>query len=291
MSNAYVVLNPAADRGGAGQRQREIRELLSSLGMNPTVTRTLKPGHGAELAAQASQEGAPLVIAAGGDGTIHEVAQGIVGTETALGILPLGSGNDYIRVLGIPKDLVGAGKVLARGRTRQVDIGLAGDRYYLNSLGMGIDGQIARDYKEIRWLKGEPGYYMAALWEIARFRPFHVHARADGWSHRGPMLAVSVMNGPYAGGGFFLAPGAVVDDGRLDVSFTGNYPRVMRPFILPKTRDGSYLKLSRMRSERARRITIEANRAVPVHLDGELLPYPVRALSIQVVPAGLTVVA
>lgn len=259
--------------------------------MEPTVVRTLKPGHAGELAAQAAQGGAATVVAAGGDGTIHEVAQGIVGTETALGILPLGSGNDYIRVLGIPKDLVGAGRVIARGRTRQVDIGLAGDHYYLNSLGMGIDGQIARDYKETRWLKGEMGYYIAALWELARFRPFRVNARADGWNHRGPMLAVSVMNGPYAGGGFCLAPGAAVDDGKLDVSFMGNYSRFLRPWILPKTRDGSYLKLSRMRTERARRITIETNRPVPVHMDGELLTHRVRELSIQVVPAGLTVLA
>ncbi|MFO8034581.1 MAG: diacylglycerol kinase family lipid kinase [Candidatus Bipolaricaulota bacterium] len=291
MSKAHVILNPAADRGHAGHRGRELREILKALGFTTTVERTLKPGHGAELARRAVQDGAPLVVAAGGDGTVNEVAQGVVGSDTALGVLPLGSGNDYIRILGIPKDLVGAAKVLARGRCCQVDVGLTGERYYLNSLGMGIDGQIARDYTENRWLKGEPGYYLAALLEIARFRAFRVEVTADTWTHSGRQLAVTVMNGPYAGGGFFLAPGAAVDDGQLDIALTGDYPRAVRLWVLPKTRDGSYLSLSRMRRERARRITIKTDRPVPVHMDGELLPRPVRELSVQLIPGGLTVVA
>ncbi len=291
MSKAYVILNPAADRGQAGQRERELRETLAARGVVATVDRTLKPGHGAELAKEAVRDGIPLVVAAGGDGTIHEVAQGVVGSDAALGVLPMGSGNDYIRILGIPHDLPGAVSVLARGRTRQVDVGLSGDRYYLNSLGMGIDGQIARDYKANRWLKGELGYYLAALLEVARFRAFRVEVAADGWSHNGLQLAVSVMNGPYAGGGFVLAPGAAVDDGHLDVALTGDYPRAVRLWMLPKTRDGSYLQLARMRRERARRLTINTDRAVPVHMDGELLPHLVRELSIQVIPGGLTVLA
>ncbi len=291
MSKAYVILNPAADRGNAGQREREMREVLAALGFTVTVARTLRPEHGMELARKAVADGEQLVVAAGGDGTVHEVAQALVGSDAALGILPLGSGNDFIRILNIPRDLIGAAKVLVRGETRQVDVGLTGDRYYLNSLGLGIDGQIARDYKEIRWLKGELGYYLAALLEIARFRAFQVEVSADGWDHTGIQLAVSVMNGPYAGGGFCLTPGAAVDDGVLDVVLMGDYPRAVRLWMLPKTRDGSYLSLSRMKTHRAARLRITTERPVPVHMDGELLPRPVRELQVEVVEGGLIVVA
>ncbi len=291
MIDAYVVLNPAAGRGQAGERERDVREALRHAGMKPTVRRTLKPGHGIALARAAARGGAPFVVAAGGDGTINEVAQGLVGTDVPLGMLPLGSGNDYVRVLGIPSSLPGAAAVLGRVRTRKVDVGSVGDRYYLNSLGMGIDGQIAWDYKRHWWLKGEPGYYIAAVYQMLRFRAFHAQVETEGWTHSGHHLAISVMNGPYAGGGFHLAPGAAIDDGQLDVTMAGDYSRPMRLWVLPKTRDGSYLERPRMRRENARALTIRADRAVPVHMDGEVLPQPMRELSIRLIPMGLTVIA
>ncbi len=291
MIDAHVILNPAAGRGEAGERERELRETLRHVGLRPMVQRTLKPGHGTELARAAARAGASFVVAAGGDGTINEVAQGLVGSDVPLGILPLGSGNDYVRVLGIPASLHGATAVLTRARTRKVDIGSVGDRYYLNSLGMGIDGQIAWDYKRHWWLKGEPGYYIAAVYQMLRFRAFYAEVEAEGWTHRGHQLAISVMNGPYAGGGFHLAPGAAIDDGQLDVTLAGDYSRPMRLWVLPKTRDGSYLQRPRMRRELARKLTIRADRAVPVHMDGEVLPRPMRELSITLTPMGLTVIA
>ncbi len=291
MIDAYVILNPAAGRGQAGEREREVREALRHAGMKPVVQRTLKPGHGTALARAAVRAGAPFVVAAGGDGTINEVAQGLVDTNVPLGMLPLGSGNDYVRVLGIPSNLPGATAILTRTRTRKVDIGSVGDRCYLNSLGMGIDGQIAWDYKRHWWLKGAPGYYIAAVYQMLRFRAFDAEVEAEGWAHRGQHLAISVMNGPYAGGGFHLAPGAAIDDGQLDVTMAGDYSRPMRLWVLPKTRNGSYLERPRMRRECARALTIHADRAVPVHMDGEVLTHPMRKLSITLIPMGLSVIA
>lgn len=286
-----MILNPAADRGRAGAREEELRRALQAAGVEASVMCTERPGHATKLAWQAVREGANLVAAAGGDGTIHEVAQALVGTEAALGILPMGSGNDYIRALGIPKDLPGAVAVLARGRVRTVDVARVADEFALNSFGMGVEGQIAADYKRMRFLKGELGYLYATILEVVRFRAFRAEVEADGWSFAGRLLSVSVMNGPFAGGGYRLAPQAQLDDGLLDVGLIGNYPRLVRFAVLPKTRDGSYLGLKRVHGKRAQRVVIRSDRPLPVHMDGELLPEPVREIEVGVWRRVLRVVA
>ncbi len=285
-----VILNPAADRGKAGRREEEIQHALKRAGLAFELKRTEAPGHATELAREAAGAGVSLVVAAGGDGTVNEVAQGLVGTEVPLGILPIGSGNDYVRALGVPKDLREAARRLVEARPRPVDVGRVEGRYFLNSLGMGIDGQIAWDYRRMRLLKGEVGYLIATLLEIVRFRSFVAEVEADGWRFSGRLLTTAVMNGPYAGGGFFLAPQARPDDGKLDLVFIGNYPRLERFSVLPRTRDGSYLKLERMQLRRVREVRIRADRPLPVHMDGELLPEPMAELEVELLPGALKVV-
>lgn len=291
MTQVHVILNPAADRGRAGERREELRSVLGQAGLAAEISRTERPGHAPQLAREAVQAGAKVVAAAGGDGTIHEVAQALVGTEVALGILPLGSGNDYIRALGIPRDLPGAAAALAHGKARVVDVADVNGRFSLNSFGMSIEGQIASDYRRMRFLKGESGYLYATILEVARFRAFRAAVAGDGWTFAGKLLSVSVMNGPYAGGGYHLAPQARNDDGVLDVGLIGNYPRLVRYWVLPKTRDGTYLNLARVHAKKAQRIRIRSDRPLPVHMDGELLPEPVREIEVALRPQALRVIA
>jgi YegS/Rv2252/BmrU family lipid kinase len=291
MALAHVILNPAADRGRAGERLNELRSVLDAAGISAEVTLTKRRGHAVELARDAARSGARVVAAAGGDGTAHEVAQAVVGTEAALGVLPMGSGNDYIRGLGIPKDLAGAAAILARGKARVVDVADVNGRFSLNSFGIGIEGQIAADYRRMRFLKGEIGYLYATIFEVVRFRAFRAEVAGDGWTFEGKLLSVSVMNGPYAGGGYHLAPQARLDDGMLDVGLIGNYPRAVRFVVLPKTRDGTYLNLARVHAKNAHQITIRSDRPLPVHMDGELLPDPVREIEVTLRPQALRVIA
>ena len=286
-----MILNPAADRGRAGQRQEELRSVLNTTDLAPEIVFTERPGHAVELARDALRAGAKVVAAAGGDGTIHEVAQALVGTDAALGVLPMGSGNDYIRALGIPKDLAGATAILARGRARAVDVADVSGQFALNSFGMGVEGQIAADYRRMRFLKGEPGYLWATILELVRFRAFRAEVAGDGWTFAGKLLSVSVMNGPCAGGDYLLAPQARLDDGALDVGLIGNYPRLVRFAVLPKTRDGTYLNLARAHAKKAGRVTIRSDRPLTVHMDGELLPEPVEEIELAVRAGALQVVA
>lgn len=290
MTRIHVVLNPAAGRGRAGQRQEELRRALDAAGLDAEIALTERPGHATELAHNALRAGAKVVAAAGGDGTVHEVAQALVGTEVALGVLPLGSGNDYLRALGIPNALPAAAAVLARGKSRKVDVAEVNGQFSLNSFGMGVEGQIAADYRRMRFFKGEIGYLYATILEVLRFRAFGAEVQGDGWQFSGRLLSVSAMNGPYAGGGFHLAPQALLDDGALDVGLIGDYPRLVRFVVLPKTRDGTYLNLSRVHAKKAQRIMIRSDRPLPVHMDGELLPQPVSEVSLTLLPGALRVV-
>jgi len=284
-----VILNPAAGRGSAGEREPEIEEAFRRLGLAVEIFRTAGPGEATELACALCAQGAEVVVAAGGDGTVNEVAQALVGTDTVLGILPLGSGNDFARAMGIPAELRQAAEALARGRERRVDVGEASGRYYLNALGMGIDGQIAHDYRTHTFLRGEIGYLLATVYEVLRFRPFAVEVEAEGRRFAGELLAVAAMNGPWAGGGFCLAPQARPDDGLLDLALLGHYPRLVRLVVLPKTRDGSYLRLSRAQLLRTREVRVRAERPLFVHLDGELLSERVSDLEVKLLPQALRV--
>jgi YegS/Rv2252/BmrU family lipid kinase len=260
------------------------------MGLRFTLVRTEWPGHATELARQALAEGAELVVAAGGDGTANEVAQALVGQNVPLGIIPLGSGNDYIRALGVPNDLARAVEVLSRGGTRPVDVGRVADRFYLNSLGIGLDAQIAWDYQRMRFLKGELGYLWAALLETGRFHPFRAELMVGNKVQMVDLLMLSVMNGPYAGGGFRLAPGARADDGKLDLIMIGDYPRISRLPILFLVRPGGHLRLRRVRANLVAGIRIRTDLPVPVHMDGELLPR-MDQLGIEVLAGALRVVA
>lgn len=291
MRRIPVVLNPAAGRGSAGAREDELRRFFQEFGAGVEIFRTEGPEEAQALVRELCARAEPVVAAAGGDGTLHAVAQALVGTTTALGVLPMGSGNDYARALGIPENLKEAVRILLFGQPRPVDVGEVLGRFYLNSLGMGIDGQIAHDYQTHRFLRGELGYLLATVFEVFRFRPVEMAVEAEGFMYCGKLLTVAVMNGPWAGGGFCLAPRARPDDGLLDLALIGHYPRLVRLAVLPKTRDGSYLALKRTKLVHVRTAKIRAERSLVVHMDGELLPERLSSLEVAVYPQALHVMS
>lgn len=289
MPELPVVFNPAADRGRAAARVDEVLRGLKALGINPMLFTTTKPGEATEIARELVHERVPVIAAAGGDGTLNEVAQALVGTNTALGIIPMGSGNDFLRSLARSVIFSEALRRLAQGKPNPVDVGEANGRFYLNSLGMGIDGQIAEDFIRWKFLRGELGYLWAALYEVARFRPFHLGIRSDvgSWEFRG--LMISVMNGSHTAGGFHLAPGASLTDGALNLIAIRHYPRLARLPILLKVRQGKHLGMKGVRSALVRWAEVQTDRPLRVYVDGELLPRTAE-LSLRVHPRSLLVV-
>lgn len=291
MDHVCVVLNPTADRGRAGRRLHQLRNALSQNGTSVEVRTTERPGHAVQIAKEAVQAGAQVVVAAGGDGTAHEVAQAVVGTDAALGIIPIGSGNDFVRMLGIPKGIDGAVSTILRGRTRMVDVAEVNGRFGLNAFGMGIDGQIAASFQRMRMISRSFAYLCAVLLEIVRFRGFRVHLQCEDWHYDGKLVSLSVMNGRFSGGGLPMAQHARIDDGVLDVGLIGDYPHLMRFILFPKLRTGSHFQLARVHAKQTQLVTIQSERPLRVHMDGELLPELVQNVQVAIKPLSLRVIA
>ena len=220
MHRVFAIFNPAA-RGEKSQRLRQFLESKTSRDSGITVARTRCPGDARPLAMQAVADGYEVIVAAGGDGTINEVVNGIGRSGVALGVLPLGTANVFARELGVPLDFAGAWAVIERGRTRVIDLPLArfggAERYFVQLAGVGLDAAIVRAASwGLKKRIGPLSYVWAGLKTVSRARA-RVEVCSDNATPRARGVAVLIGNGRLYGGPFKLFPEAKLDDGRLDV--------------------------------------------------------------------------
>ncbi len=232
-----IVLNATAGRGRARRLWNRLQPELDAWRRAPEITETQHPGHGAELARRAVAAGADLVIAAGGDGTAHDVVQGLMeaeatGSGTAFAHLPLGTGCDLARGLGLSTPPTGVLRRLEQGRTIHLDIGVADlaagndtvRRYFFNVANVGLGPLVARRVMRSGLLQrfGKHAYTLASLREIAGARPHAVAWRTDtGQSGQSALLQMFICNGPSVAGGMRPAPGASFDNGELHIVIAG----------------------------------------------------------------------
>ena len=280
MSPIKVILNPIAGRGYGGRAEPEIRRLLEARGVDFDLVLTEGLGHAVELAERAVRDGFEIVVAAGGDGTVHEVVNGLVGSDTAMGVLPVGTGNVWAKEIGLPTmslaqsdRLLSAARMLVDGEVRWVDVGRAGDRNFLNSAGVGIDASVAAQVeprtRTAKQLGGVIPYLVAGL-SIARdFQGMRSTIILDGRTVRTMMLLVVVSNIQLYGGVVKMTPEARLDDGLLDVRiFRGMGPSwVFRHVAGVFTR--RHLRNPMVLHCQARHVAIHTDEPVPVQLDGD----------------------
>ena len=260
---------------------------------------TREPGHAAELAATAARDGVERVLVVGGDGTIHEVANGFLSVDAeppALGVVPVGTGNDFYKMVGAPKEPDAAIDTLLHGVTKRFDVGLVRfegeQRYFVNLLGLGIDVEVLRRRERIRRLSGLAQYLVALLGAVVGFEavPIRMLVGKDEVLE-GPTMLAAITVGPSAGGGFILNPGATPDDGQLDLCFFQdlNILQVLR--YIPKVIRGTHGegKLVKLRRFTESRIQAPDDRAFHFQIDGELVHTPTRELLVDIVPAKLRV--
>lgn len=301
-----VILNPMAGRGAAGQRRGDLEAALRTAGLDYTLMLTHARGGAIELGYQAIERGFECVAAVGGDGTINEVANAVLGAkerglgDAALGIVPLGTGSDFIKVLDgfEPNDLFSAARRLAQGHTRLVDAGLITvesdmqelRRYFINGLGAGIDAQVAVEVGRITWLTGLAAYIVASLRALSSYRPAPMTVRYDDHELRRRLYFATVANGRYQGGGFLLTPSAEIDDGVLDLCAVQSLrpDQVIRYY--PKLFDGSHVGLREVTMATARQIEISSSATFPVATDGEVVATDARRVLVETLPSALRLV-
>jgi diacylglycerol kinase (ATP) len=238
-----------------------------------------RPGHLTELARTAAGEGASLLVVVGGDGTVNEVVNGIVGLDVDVAVVPRGTGWDFVRTYRIPRGLDAALRVARDGRARRVDLGQARfrswdgserDSYFANIASAGMSGAIAKRANETsKALGGKVSYFWATLAVFARWQTSELSVKVDGEERRARMHDVVVANGRYFGGGMEICPDAAPDDGLFDVLLIGDLTKRDLLLTLPKTYRGSHLPHPKAELLRGASVQIDADEPVPVELDGE----------------------
>ncbi|MBQ7850486.1 MAG: diacylglycerol kinase family lipid kinase [Clostridia bacterium] len=266
------IVNPAAGSGYALRIDQQLRDELTRRGVEAVFHRTEAPGHATELARKAaSQPDCSGVVAVGGDGTCYEVACGLMGTGVPLGIIPAGTGNDFIKTVGIPKKPMDALALILRGAPRPVDVGRVNDRLFLNVSGTGFDVTVL-DYtlSAKKYVKGILPYLIGLVRAIRHYKPVHMRFTADGVTEERDVLICSIANGRFFGGGIPICPDASADDGYFDLVVVENKPRWMIPFYLPGLLFGKVLTFSFTMHKRVRTARIDA-KGMRLNMDGELM--------------------
>ncbi len=294
-----VIFNPQAARGRAARWLRRLRQLFAG---QAEFRASTGPGHCEALAHEAARSGFATVIAAGGDGTVHEVANGILRAarpEVVLGVLPFGSGNDYAHALNLPRDVQEQCRRLLTEDVRQVDVGRVADdhgreRYFVNTLGLGFSGAVAVESRQIEGLKGLALYGLAVLRALMR----HFHApdsvlTMDGEELRTPTLTLIVALGSREGGGFVVAPNAELDDGWFDYLHARRLTRLRALWLIPRLPFGKLpANDPAVRLGRCRGLSFQSERPLMIHLDGELFARGderVRSVRVELLPRFLAV--
>lgn len=275
------IVNPAAGHGYALSAEEMIRERLARSGVEGGILRTERPGHATELAAQAVREGAEAVIAVGGDGTAFEVACGLMGSQAALGIIPAGTGNDFIKSAGIPAKPEAALEKILSGSPRAVDVCQLNDRLFLNVCGAGFDVTVL-DYTldAKKRFKGIVPYLIGLVKGIFHYRPVHVRVTVDGQVEDKDALICAVANGRFIGGGIPICPVAEITDGKLNMVMVDHKPRWMIPFYLPGLMLGRVLKFRITDHVLCERVEIESP-GMRLQADGEIMSMDRADVSIQ----------
>ena len=284
----HVVFNPAANKGRATSWRVEISRSLAG-GGEVIWHVTEGPRHAGRIVSDLPDDA--LVIAAGGDGTIHEVAAACAGTGRTMGVLPVGSGNDYVKALGVGTRLRQALEVLAAGKVRTVDVGEVNGIRFNNGLGIGFDAEVAAGVTEApRYLGGFGGY----LWSVARlllgFECHEATLTLDGERVEARTILVAVALGTTYGARFRLAPEARLDDGLFDVIWSEEVNRAEVLRLIPMALNGTLLRSPKVHMIRAREVGVEMAKSVPAHVDGEILA-PTRSFRVRVLQGALRIVA
>lgn len=290
-----MIANPAAQSGaGAAAAERAAANLRAALGEDAvTVARTAGPRHACAIAEGA--QGAQTVVALGGDGLIHEVVNGLMarpaGDRPQLGVIPVGSGNDYARTLGVPAKVDRACDLLLSASPQPADVGCVNGSFFAETLSFGLDAAIALDTMERRKRTGKSG---TALYMASGFDQLfhHLDERAyrlqldDGPVMQGASITFAVQMGPYYGGGFRICPDARLDDGLFDLCIS-NPPigPVGAAAIFLRAKNGNHVSSPRMEFHQARKMRVEFDETPPAQVDGERIEASV--FEAEVMPAAL----
>ena len=296
-----LIVNPNADLGRAWHGAADLRPLVDQMG-GADWTGTVYPTHAIELARQAAEQGYELIVAAGGDGTVHEVVNGIMqvpkGQRPRLGVIPLGSGNDFSHAAGVNPRPASAVRQVFTGQPKPIDVGsfiVDSNRkeYFTNTIGIGFDTTVTIRSRRITMLSGFAIYLVAVLQTILfnhdapRMR---VITDLENWDEE--MLLLVLCNGGREGGGFLVAPQAHPDDGVFHYAGVKKISRPMMLRLVPEVMKGTHGRFKQVRMGQFHKLSLDADRPLYIHTDGEIYSgwdMDVRRLEVEILPGEIEV--
>lgn len=294
---AKVLLNPYANRWKAQQSWPQVEAELIRVGVEFDLAVSEKRGHLTELAYQAAQQGFSPITIVGGDGTIGEVINGLIKASTSstqsvgpVGIIPMGTANDFATNLRLPLDIEGAVQKIKTGAIKNIDLCQVNEHYFVNNAAIGLEPTVTLIQQEMVWAKGTVRYLLAAILAILRNPKWQANLEWEGGSYKGLVSLVTVGNGPRTGGLFYMTPHADPSDGFLTFvhAYRKNQLELFR--IFPRTMksgEGSYVEMQGVYEINSPWLKIHLETPSPVHADGEIFDQAIQDLEYRVLPGKL----
>ena len=266
-----IIINPKANGGKALKSLEKVKKILERRGVSYCVYETKEPKDGIKIAAELSQKGSKLIVAMGGDGTINEVLNGIDTRKSAMGIIPCGSGNDFVASANIPLDEEKAVDLILTESPKPTDYMVCGGIRGLNIIGTGIDVDILKRCKNSKILKGKLQYVVSLLISLIKFKfyKFEIVGK-NGEKTEKEALIACVGNGTRFGGGIRMCPKAIIDDGKLDFVIAGKLKKIRIPGAFLKLMKGKILEQDFTSFSLEENVKILFDKPVTIQIDGEL---------------------
>lgn len=290
-----IILNPYSNRWAAKESIPQVEQALAEVKLDYELVLTAEPQEGTALAEAAVNEGFDAIVAAGGDGTINEVLNGLLsatadGPTIPFGILPLGTANDFNLMAGLPDTVADAALVIAQGKTRQIDAGQVNDRFFINNSGLAMEPMVTLENIRMKRLSGEIRYVVALLKVIAKMKAWQMQVEWDDGGYDGPVYLLSVCNSPRTGG-FQMAPGAKIDDGLFDVVLAPEVPRRTLLLLLLRLMQGTHVNHEVVTFIRTANLSVSSRPGTPAHTDGEVFTESIERIEYKILPGKVTLLS
>ncbi len=287
MSICFVV-NPIAGKGKGKLIAKSIDYHMKEMCIPYDIRFTSKRKEAESISKCAAQEGFEKIVSVGGDGTIYEVINGLIGQKIVLGVIPAGTGNDFARSIGIERDLKKALDTIVYGEEKYIDCGLANGRYFINVAGVGFDTEILREVEKIKkHLSGKWAYLAGVFKTLFHYKHKKIEIDIDGKTYNKEILLMALANGKFYGGGMKISPDSDLEDGYIDICIIHKISKLRVLRLFPTIFAGKHINVREVTLYRAKKIKLNSATPLEVNLDGDVVG--VTPLSIEVVPKAIKI--
>ncbi len=286
MEKFYFIINPVSGKGKGAALGRRLETKLKTTQMDYRVVYTKAPAHAIELARKGAKE-ADVIVTVGGDGTLNEALNGMYDSGKTAAIIPVGTGNDFVRALKIPTDFEESFALLLKGNRKKIDVGRVNGRLFHNGLGIGFDARVVEKGLHVKYLRGNAFYLYSVLAVLLSYNPVEITIEADDFKSKSDYFLITVANGVSLGGGFYLTPDALMDDGYFDICLIQNMPVLSVLNNLLKVYSGKHKYDPRVDIIRAKKVTLTSDVGFAAHVDGELISLNLKKLNVEILERSL----